>query len=98
MNRKEHLLTIAAEECSEVSQLISKALRFGLDDHKPGEQYSNADRIMQEYYDLKSSIKTLQDEGYLPKWSKERSEFQVKAKQLQVEKYLLYSKEKGTFS
>jgi hypothetical protein len=30
MTRKEHLLVIAMEECNEVAQRLSKALRFSL--------------------------------------------------------------------
>lgn len=88
MNRKEYLLTVASEECSEIAQNISKALRFGLDSHKPGTDTSNAEKIMQEYYDLKAVIIKLQQEGHLPYWSKDRSEFQMAAKIIQVEKFI----------
>lgn len=98
MNRKEHLLDIAQEECAEVAQRISKALRFSLEEVQQGQPLNNADRIMQEYYDLKAMIKLLQKEGHLPEWSEERSSFQMQAKIFQVEKYLLYSKSVGTLN
>jgi hypothetical protein len=61
MNVTEHILTTAGEECSEVHQRISKALRFGLDqiqqdaDDKPEEnplRLDNRARIRQELGDL----------------------------------------------
>lgn len=47
MKRHEHLLSILAEECCEVGQRVSKALRFGLDEVQPGQDLSNAERIKQ---------------------------------------------------
>jgi hypothetical protein len=61
MNREEHLLTVAGEECSETHVRISKALRFGLDqiqearDDKPEqnpERLTNRERILEEFFDL----------------------------------------------
>jgi|SRR6185369_17556525 len=98
MNRKEHLLDIAQEECAEVAQRISKALRFSLEEIQPGQSLNNADRIMKEYYDLKAMIKILQKEGHLPEWSEERSSFQMNAKIIQIEKYILHSKSVGTLT
>jgi hypothetical protein len=95
MNRKEYLLTVASEECSEIAQAISKALRFGLDDCKPNTALCNSDKIMEEYYDLKAMIIRLQAEGYLPKIDKQRSEFMMAKKIAQVEAYITYSKDKG---
>jgi hypothetical protein len=37
MTREQHLLTILAEECGEVVQRASKAIRFGLDESQPGQ-------------------------------------------------------------
>lgn len=61
MNRAEHLLTIAMEECDEVSQRISKAKRFGImqvqeapgdkPEQNPG-RLTNRQRIRNEFYDL----------------------------------------------
>lgn len=61
MNRLEHVLTTAAEECAEIAQRIAKANRFGLDqiqqdaDDKPEEnpnRLDNRNRIRQELGDL----------------------------------------------
>jgi hypothetical protein len=59
MNRIEHLLTIVAEECAEVSQRCSKALRFGLEEIQPGQTLTNAARIYQEYADLRAAMELL---------------------------------------
>lgn len=61
MNRTEHLLTIAAEECAEIAQRCAKANRFGLEqiqqdaDDKPEEnpdRLTNKVRIRHEVADL----------------------------------------------
>jgi hypothetical protein len=59
VTRKEHLLTIVAEECVEVAQRCSKALRFGLEEIQPGQSLTNAARIYQEYADLKAAMELL---------------------------------------
>lgn len=52
MTRDEHLLTILAEECAEVAQRCSKALRFGIDEVQPGQGLDNRRRIEKEFNDL----------------------------------------------
>jgi hypothetical protein len=37
MTRDEHLMTIAMEECAEVAQRVSKAVRFGMEEIQPGQ-------------------------------------------------------------
>lgn len=49
MNIKEHLLTVLAEECSEVQLAVSKTLRFGADDGRPGSDVTNAQDIEKEF-------------------------------------------------
>jgi NTP pyrophosphatase (non-canonical NTP hydrolase) len=46
------LLTILAEECCEVGQRVSKALRFGLSEIQLGQPLDNAQRISEELGDL----------------------------------------------
>lgn len=94
MNRTEHLLTILAEECVEVAQRASKALRFGLDEAQPGQPYTNAERIMIEFDDLLAAQSMLQDEGLLPTSDPHR----IAGKVAQVEQMLLRSQECGTLS
>jgi len=46
------LLTILAEECCEVGQRVSKALRFGIKEVQKGQPLSNDQRIAQELGDV----------------------------------------------
>lgn len=59
MNETEHLLTILAEECAEVAQRVSKAIRFGLSEVQPGEQEDNKRRIEKELGDLMATAELL---------------------------------------
>lgn len=61
MTRQDHLLTIIAEECVETAQRATKALRFGLEEVQPGQDMSNAKRLMQEFVDLHSVIGMLSE-------------------------------------
>jgi len=94
MDRKEMLLVIAAEECNEVAQAISKTLRFGPDEVYPPIGRTNAQRICDEYNDLMAVIDMLVVEGVLDFTGiGVRQAMEKKAK---VEKYLKYSQELGT--
>lgn len=94
MKRKQMLLLQMAEECNEVAQRISKALRFGLDEKQPDHLTDNADRIVQEFNDLMAVVDMLQDEGVL-KIPADTQSFQIQAKKIKIEKYLDYSKQCG---
>lgn len=96
MNRLEHLLTIAAEECAEIAQRISKAQRFGLDEIQPGQGYDNAERINNEFNDLIALLRMIEKET-----GRDLTEIfgsSVRAKQRKVEEFLLLSAEQGTLS
>lgn len=90
MNRKEHLMVVAMEECDEVSQRISKALRFGLFETQPGNEENNERRIRSEYTDLVAAMELI---GFI---SLDRSE--IDAKKIKIEKYLRYSESLGATS
>lgn len=93
MNRLEHLLTIFAEECNEVAQETSKALRFGIDEQRDLPT-SNRERISYEFSQLLAMRGMLFEEGVdIP-----ISLAVMEAKKAKVEKYLLYSKECGTLT
>ncbi len=93
MNRTEHLLTIAAEECAEIAQRATKALRFGLDEVQRGQELTNAERILLEYHDLVAVINMLQNENALPRGLNTHD---ILAKQSKVEHYLQFSAQCGT--
>ncbi|MCA6367601.1 MAG: hypothetical protein IM618_11200 [Cytophagales bacterium] len=96
MNRTEHLLTILGEEGVEVSQRCSKANRFSLQEVQPDQTLSNADRILEEFYQACAMVEMLQDEKALPVWSSQRISMEKESKKIKVEKFLLHSKENGT--
>jgi len=91
MTREEHLLVILAEECAEVSKEISKILRFGLNDHAPGDMYTNAEKLSNEIGDLIAAAETLYAEDIIqaPK------RLNIENKKIKVESYLNYSKSVG---
>jgi len=95
MNRQEHLLTILAEECAEVAQRASKALRFGLGEVQPGQELTNAERIEGELTDLFSVVLMLVDEGHLVLKDRQGDEA---AKRAKVEKFLRLSEQLGTLT
>lgn len=59
------LLTILAEECCEVGQRVSKALRFGLAEVQPGQPLTNIERLSEEVGDLLGVIDRLYDRNLL---------------------------------
>lgn len=93
MNRAEYLLSCLAEECCEVGQRVSKALRFGLDEVQPGQDLNNAVRTVAELHDLISVAIILDEEGLLPAAMPTRAT--VEAKRAKIEKYLAYAREIG---
>jgi NTP pyrophosphatase (non-canonical NTP hydrolase) len=96
MTRKEHLLIILSEECNEIAQRISKALRFGLSEIQPGQKLTNEERIRLEFADLLAVVEMLQyDEGVLDKLVL-RSE--MDSKKEKVNRFLEYSRECGTLT
>lgn len=70
MNRDENLLVTLMEECAELQQAVSKAIRFGMDschpDH-PGR--SNEHDIMVEYYQLVAVMEMLNNSNVVGRFS-----------------------------
>lgn len=92
MNRTEHLLSILAEECAEVAQRVTKALRFGLTEVQSGQPLTNAQRITYELGDLMGMVDMLESEGHIESPSDEA----IAKKRVAVEKYLKLSASVGT--
>lgn len=88
MTRNEHLMVIAMEECVEVAQRLSKALRFGLTEIQPEQLATNSERIRYEYTDLVAVLDML--------GVKVGSREQIALKQTKVEYFLAYSERCGT--
>lgn len=98
MTRLEHLLTIVSEECAEVAQRASKAVRFGLHEVQPvstgGDGVTdNFDRLRYEFGQLLGIMRLV---GISPNDSFVQAE--ALAKVDKVERFLLYSAAVGTLS
>ena len=95
MNRKEQLLVILAEECSEVIKDVTKSLRFGLEDINPKDNEKNENRknLINELSDLIAVAEMLVDEGFIDDYLDIEK---IQKKQEKVEKYLKYSESVGT--
>lgn len=52
MTEEQYYLLCFAEECNEASHRILKAIRFGLFEVQPRQEFTNRDRIQQECQDL----------------------------------------------
>ena len=107
MDRKEHLLTILGEECSELHQDICKALRFGMNDKSPISVLDNTQLMFKEFNDILAMVDMINEYVTNEPWNGVtyteegilyRDENMIQAKKAKVEKYLLYSKEKGTLA
>lgn len=97
MTRLEHLLTIAAEECAEIAQRLSKAQRFGLGEIQPGQELSNAARIQVEVNDLFAVLQMIEQDAELPAGALQSitNPF-IAAKVRKVEQFLRLSEQQGT--
>ncbi len=80
--REQHLLTVLAEECAEVAQRASKAIRFGIAEVQPGQDLDNKQRLEAELGDLLGMADML---GLTP------DPVRRKAKPDRVERYMRYS-------
>lgn len=87
MNHLEHMLTILAEECAEVAQVASKAIRFGMEDHQPGPYESNRRRLERELADVVAMAEEL---------GLEIREEDKQAKRARLVKYMEISRKIGT--
>jgi hypothetical protein len=75
------ILTIVQEECAEIIVQISKALRFGLGDGRPGGYETNYEAIGRELGDLDATI-ALATQNDLYSTEARNNSFQHKLEQL----------------
>lgn len=59
MKKRDEALIILAEECAEVIYIVSKSLRFGIDDIHPVTKIKNRDALVQELGDVAKMIDIL---------------------------------------
>lgn len=94
MDMREHLLVCLAEECAEVQQATTKALRFGLKDGYPGTDRTNEGDLFRELDDLFAVVEMLQGVGiqWRPDYKK------MAAKKEQVIKFMGYAEQRGALT
>lgn len=93
MDNKERLMIIAMEECAEIQQEISKALRFGVYNHHPNNPYiTNGERILREFHQLRAVMDMLIIQRIIPPITETRQHQIYKDKVEAVEKWEQYSK------
>ena len=63
MTTTDHLWTILMEECGEIIQVASKALRFGANDSPPESAHTNEQRVVYEFNDLTALMEMLKEAG-----------------------------------
>ncbi len=91
MKIHEYLLVSLAEECAEVAQRATKALRFGLLEKQPGQTLDNAIRLVDELDDLALIVDLLRSAGAIPSSSSD-----LEAKRAKIFKYMDFAEECGT--
>lgn len=95
LSLQEYLLVKLSEEAAEVSQSVSKALIFGLNESQTGLEKNNAQRLEAEIIDFLGVVKMLSDAGVIDVSSEEASE-RIDQKVEKVERYMRYSASIGT--
>lgn len=93
MNTKEHLLVCLIEECAEIQQAASKALRFGLADGHPGSDTTNSQDIAREITDLGAVIDLCREYGIAPQLAEARAMYDKKIER--IKKYMEYARTTG---
>jgi hypothetical protein len=102
MNRQQYLLLCAMEECDELSQRLSKAIRFGLDEIQPGQNENNARRICLELADLMGAFDLITADAVMKPVLEAAfpgdavADQWIKAKKRRIERYYQYSVQQGT--
>lgn len=98
MTSEENLLLTAMEECDEISQAISKCLRFGMGGKRKPSSETNEKHVITEYYQLMAVMEMLFDDGIIHTISREeRMEIKEK-KKAKVLAYQEKSREAGLIS
>lgn len=96
LTREEHLLVILGEECAEVAQIVSKCLRFGMDERNVlnPEGPTNRERLAYELTDLSALTGPVVAIGLLPpSWFDAEA---AEAKKSKVRKFMRLARELKT--
>lgn len=99
MTSKENLMVVAMEECAEIQQEISKAIRFGVDNHHPNEPHiMNGQRIMREFHQLRAVMDMLVIKGIIPDFPEVEQNQIYRVKVDAIKKWEEYSKSVGAIN
>lgn len=93
MKLNEMLLTLLQEECNEVAQRATKAVRFGINEIQAGQNDTNGERIIYEFNDLVAVMELLKGHGLITDFYDRQA---VQAKKQKIAQWLNYSRECGT--
>lgn len=93
MKIDEHLLVVLGEECAEVAQRVSKALRFGLQETQREQTLTNEQRIVYELNDLIAVVELLRQRDLLSGFLDGTA---IEEKKLKIRRYMEYAREQGT--
>lgn len=89
-------MLVAIEECSEIQQALSKAMRFGLDDNHPeSPNISNENQLIEEFYQLVAVFEELQKQKVITPITENEINFIKNQKIKNLKKYINYSQKKG---
>lgn len=91
MTRHDLLLTKVVEECCEIGQRATKALRFGIGEVQAGQPLDNLQRLIDEYGDLIAAMELIGVGAGFPTISRDT----IEAKKDRIEKYLGLSAQRG---
>lgn len=96
MTEQEHLLSCLSEECAEIAQEVSKALRFGIDNVWPDDRGERTVRtkLASEYYDLLGVVDLLKERKILEFDAVEQMAARL-AKRDKLLRFLKYAREQG---
>ena len=94
MTELEHVFSCLSEEAGEITQEVSKILRFGVNDVHPSIEnfVPNEERLSNEINDLMGVVEMLKERGI----KIELSATKMLEKKAKVEKYMEYARGKGT--
>lgn len=93
MDNEQYYLTLVAEECVEIAQVCSKAIRFGIDNYPhDNPKLTNRIRLKEEVNDLLAVLDALDEECNI---RTERDGHLVYQKRIKMEKYKKCSIEEG---
>jgi hypothetical protein len=91
MTEDEYFMIKVSEECSEVSQRVTKLLRFGSAETQPGQPLTNQERLEDEFADLLAAYQHLVIRGQ----ARQPSNSVIGVKMSKITKWLKYSRECG---